>query len=91
MHALSVIVFVPPPPLPWFRARFAASIPRFSPFGRTTNATSQVTDQDFSYITSEDIQRQKAEAKALFRKIARYNFNDPSAAVSRAEAAKRSR
>jgi uncharacterized protein HemY len=32
-----------------------------------------------------------SEAKALFRKIARYNFNSASEAVSRADAAKRAR
>jgi len=33
----------------------------------------------------------KSEAKALFRKIARYNFNDAGIAASRADAAKRAR
>ena len=32
-----------------------------------------------------------SEAKALFRRIAQYNFNGPSVAVSRADAAKRAR
>jgi hypothetical protein len=49
----------------FFRMSWSSRFPswggRFSPFGRSPNANGEVSDGDFSYITSDDLARQQKE------------------------------
>jgi hypothetical protein len=63
---------------------------RFSPFGRTNQTTDgQVTDQDFSYITSEDIKRtrpaRETDAVVLKHKRVNYPVHFPSYSIDDGE------
>lgn len=62
---------------------------RFSPFGRTNQTSTEVTDQDFSYITSEDIKQNRPHRETdkliLKHKRSAYPVHFPSYSIDDGE------